>query len=121
MNRPRKQGTALETLVATRAQLAGLASRRLAEGGRKDEGDVEIVTADGRRWVVEAKARAALNLHDTYCRARTKAPTGAGVAVVWKRLLRKDGNARRSAAGPILVAVPLDDWLALLARGVEGE
>ena len=115
MNPPRKQGTALESAACLAAQARGLEARRLAEGGSKDHGDVELVTPTGR-VVLECKARAALSLHDAWQKARRKAPADADVAVVWKRLVRKAGNQRRTAAGPTLVALPLDDYLDLLAR-----
>lgn len=114
MSRSRKQGTKLETGTCLAANARGLNARRLAEAGTRDEGDVEIVT-DAGRVVLECKARAALSLHEAWTKARRKAPADARVAVVWKRLVRKDGNRRRTAAGPTLVAVPLDDYLDLLA------
>lgn len=121
MSRQRDQGTKLETAIARKANdRLGLLARRLAEAGVRDEGDVEIVTPDGGRVVLECKARAALSLHEAWAKARKKAPSDAHVAVVWKRLVRKVGNQRRTAAGPTLVAVPLDDYLDLLASSPGG-
>jgi hypothetical protein len=113
VNKPKAQGTRLESGIVTIARMWGLVARRLAEGGSGDEGDVEMFADDGTRWVLECKARAALNLHDAYCKAAAKAP-GERVALVWKRLVRKGDNVRRTAAGPVLVAIPLEDYLDLL-------
>ena len=120
--RPKDQGTALETATVKAARAAGRVARRLAEGGSGDEGDVEIYDAAGDRWVVECKARAAMSLHPALAKAQRKAPD-ARVAVLWKRLVKVDGKARRVPAGPALVAMPLTDYLDLLARvgDVEGE
>lgn len=115
MSASKKQGTALETDVVKEARMRGIRAQRIAEGGTRDRGDVELYTHAGR-VIFECKARAALSLHDAWCKARAKADPGAVVGVVWKRLVRKGGNQRRTAAGPTLVAVPLDDYLDLLAR-----
>ena len=120
--RPKDQGTRLESGLVAAARAVGLIARRLAEGGSADEGDVEIHDAAGDRWVVECKARAAMSLHPALAKAQRKAPD-ARVAVLWKRLVKVDGKARRVPAGPALVAMPLTDYLDLLARDgdVEGE
>ena len=114
-HRPKAQGTALESALVASARAVGLVARRLAEGGSTDEGDVEIHDAAGDRWVVECKARAALSLHPALAKAQRKCPD-ARVAVLWKRLLRVEGQKRRVAAGPPLVAMPLTDYLDLLRR-----
>ena len=116
MSRSRAQGTRLESELVARVRARGLPARRLAEGGLRDEGDVEVFDEDGFRHVIEAKACERLSLHAVWLKARRKAPATARVAVVWKRVTLKAGNARRTADGPVLVAVPLDDYLDLLSR-----
>jgi hypothetical protein len=119
VNRPKKQGTAAETAFVTAARGWGLVARRLPEGGSLDVGDVEVHTPDGDTWVVEVKHRTALNVHQTLHKARVKAGPRHSVAVVWKRSVRKGGNTRRTPDGePVVVAVRLADFLALLSRPV---
>lgn len=119
-NPMRKRGTQHESWLVRQLLAAGLWARRLAEGGSADEGDVETVIA-GRRWVLEAKFRATLNVQDTLGKAREKAVRAAGghavpVAVVWKRLVKTDGyKVRQPVRGErVIVAVSLDDFLELV-------
>ena len=122
MSRSRKQGTALETAIVGHAEAADLYARRLAEGGSRDMGDVEIIDNLGRKWTVEAKACERLSLHQVWRKAAAKAPLDSVPVVAWKRVTLKEGNSRRSADGPTLVAVPLPVFLKLLAeRGGDDE
>ena len=66
VNKPKKQGTTFETLQVNLINKYNIhhKARRLAEGGNKDEGDVEFFRVDymlpNERWVMEAKNRQAL-------------------------------------------------------------
>lgn len=121
MSKQKKQGTAHESWLVNQLRDAGFDARRLAEGGANDEGDVEAHLPD--RWVLEAKARASLNVQDTLGKTRAKAAAAAGqpvpVAVVWKRLVRVPGKqVRQPVAGErVVVCLSLEDFLALLRRG----
>ena len=120
MSKQKKQGTAHESWLVKRQNDFGYRSRRLAEGGTRDEGDVEAWLPD--RWVLEAKARSSLNIQKTLGDARRKAEQAAGepvpVAVVWKRLVRVDGlQVRQPVNGErVVISMSLDDFLALLNR-----
>lgn len=116
MSRQKKQGTDFETAVVTLARTVGLTARRIAEGGSADEGDVEVHDRNGRRWVVECKAREALSLHPAFARAAAKVPAGDGHALAWKRLVKVPGRTRRVAAGPALVALTVPEFLLLLSN-----
>ena len=127
MSNPQKaQGTAFETWLVLRAQLGGRKAWRLAEGGSQDAGDI-VIHIDGPtpafecHWLIEAKATANLNPHKALAKAREKAKNAdlphsvEGVAVIHKRLTRKDGNTRRTPDGePIVVYLTLDDFLDLI-------
>jgi hypothetical protein len=115
-------GTRHESWLVTQLKAAGHKARRLAEGGRYDEGDVETFLA-GERWVFEAKARTALNVQETLGKTRSKAKaandgTAVPVAVVWKRLVRVPGlQVRQPVNGErVVVCVAMDDFLALIER-----
>lgn len=111
-NRSKAQGTAFETWLVRYFQDAGLWARRLAEGGSNDVGDLELGAED--LWTIEAKARANLNAHAALAKAKHKAGTGP-VALVWKRLTRKQGNQRRSPVGePVIVAMDLETFTRLV-------
>jgi len=110
--RPKDQGTRLETWLKLEAQDWGLMAERLAEGGRYDLGDVEILT--NQRWIIECKDRQQLNIHEALTTARLKAPDSQ-VAVLWKRMKRKPGNQRRfQVGGEPIVAMTVPAFLALL-------
>lgn len=110
-SRPKDLGTALETRVVRAAQDAGLIAERLAEGGANDLGDVRIYAE--QEWVVEAKDRMALNIHDALDKAIRKAGTPRAV-VYWRRMARKAGNQRRHQVGQPVVAMTLEAFLELL-------
>lgn len=120
MSKQKKQGTAHESWLVKRLADFGYRARRLAEGGTRDEGDVEAWLPD--RWVLEAKARSSLNVQKTLGDARRKAEAAAGepvpVAVVWKRLVKVEGlQVRQPVNGErVVICMSLDDFLALLNR-----
>lgn len=119
--RPKDLGTRWETFVVTAARAMGLVARRLAEGGRYDEADVEIHDAAGRRYLIECKDRSALNAHGALEKARLKAGDDARVALVWRRMVRTADSTRRRSAGPAVVVVQLPVFLDLLARASDRE
>lgn len=118
-NRLKAQGTALESQVVKDAKARKMDARRIVEGGIQDEGDVEIHADE--RWLVECKSRANLNIQETLAKAKEKGVkqghTGP-VAVVWKRLTRKNGNQKRTpvAGIPTVVIVEYDLWLDILEK-----
>lgn len=104
MNRNKAQGTAFETWTRKALNALNVRARRLAEGGRYDEGDVEAHLNDGR-WVIECKAQSALNVQKILGKARRKA-NGAPVILVWKRLVRVPGKqVRQPVEGERIVVV----------------
>ena len=62
VNKPKRQGTAWEGQVRDRLHTVGIEAKRLAEGGSKDEGDIEF-WLNGEHWIVECKHRQ--NYRDT--------------------------------------------------------
>jgi len=117
MNKPKRQGTAWESTVVTLANTFGLEAERIAEGGSNDLGDVYIYT-DDQTWVVEAKHRDRLNIHETVHKARQKAKPYPAV-VWWKRSTRKAGNDRRSMVGVPVVAMDIETFLKLIGGTTE--
>ena len=103
VNKPKIQGTRFETYIVNKAKSLGMWSRRLAEGGSKDEGDLEIIPTNsppfGKRFVVEAKHRQNLNIHQTMAKAIEKCPDKDTSIVAWKKTVRKNNNKKRSADG----------------------
>ncbi len=114
MNKAKKQGTTHESWLVQQFRNLGYQSRRLAEGGKFDEGDVELIT-DVDRWVIEGKARQSLNIQETLGKTRAKA-NGHPVAVVWKRLVKKPGlQVRQPVAGErVVVILGWDDFCRLI-------
>ena len=121
MSKAKQQGTAHESWIVKGLADAGLKARRLAEGGSGDEGDVEAFLPTGR-WVLEGKARSALNIQTALGKARSKAAAAAGasvpVAVVWKRLVRVPGKqTRQPVEGErVVVVLSWDDFVNLVQR-----
>lgn len=113
-SRPKALGTALETFVVRRAQDRGLVAERLAEGGPADRGDVRIYT--DTEWVVEVKDRMNLNVPRALAKALRKSGT-LDTALVYRKMVRKEGNINRTQDGPIIVAVTLDRYFELLGGG----
>jgi hypothetical protein len=114
MSKAKAQGTTHESWIVKELGEAGIAARRLAEGGTDDEGDVETYI-HGDRWVLEGKARQTLNIQATLGKARRKAG-GHRVAVVWKRLVKVAGYQNRQPVEGERVVVILgwDDFLFLV-------
>jgi len=116
--RPKDQGTRLETATVKYFLESGLEARRLAEGGRNDLGDIEL---HGLRqpfpyMIIECKARANLNVHQTLAKAIEKA-RGAPVAVLWKKLTRKGDNQRRTMDGVGSIVAMSEETFCLLIGG----
>lgn len=109
--RPKDLGTAQETRIVRAAQDAGLVAERIAEGGPNDIGDVRIYAE--AEWVIEAKDRTQMNVHQALEKALTKSGT-PHTAVCWRRMVRKPGNTNRTQDGPVVVAMTLDAFLGLL-------
>lgn len=114
--RPKDLGTKHETRIVNAAQDAGLIAERIAEGGQYDIGDVRIWAED--EWILEAKDRERLNVHQALENAQLKSGT-TRTAVVWRRMVRKPGNTNRTQDGPIVVALDLDSFLRLLKGTTE--
>jgi hypothetical protein len=122
MSKQKAQGTSHESWIVNELMAAGLKSRRLAEGGSDDEGDVET-TITGSRWVLEGKARQTLNVQQTLGKARRKAGGNTPVAVVWKRLVKVAGYTNRQPVEGERVVVILgwDDFVRLVTNAGSGE
>ena len=114
-SRPKDLGTKLETFCVRRAQHHGLIAERLAEGAVYDRGDIRILT--DREWVGEVKDRMSLNLPAALEKAIGKSGS-ADTFVVWRKMVRRNGNTNRTQDGPVVVAMTLDRFLELLVEGV---
>jgi len=115
MSKSKAQGTALETWVVKALGALKIKARRIAEGGAKDEGDVEVELDE--RWVFECKSRQTLSVQQALAKARVKAK-GAPVALVWKRIVKTDKAVRQPVAGErIVVIMSWDDFETLLKNG----
>lgn len=114
MSKQKAQGTTHESWIVKAFNAVGIDSRRIAEGGSADEGDVEMYH-NGERWIIEAKARQTLNIQQTLGKARKKAG-GGRVAVVWKRLVKVEGYTNRQPVEGerVVVILSWDDYLKLL-------
>lgn len=106
VNKPKIQGTRFETATVNLLKSWGFKSYRLAEGGMKDEGDVQVELPD--EVILECKARQNLNIHQTYHKATQK--TDKPVILAWKKLVNKGSSARRSPDGVTTLYV-IDDKL----------
>ena len=117
--KPRDQGTRWESAIVEAAEEWGCKAYRLAPSGTKDLADILIETPNGDTFLVSAKDRQQLNIHAELGKLLgrvDKADLGcavAGVGVAWKRMVPGEG-VRRVRAGPPLVAVSLNEWLALI-------
>lgn len=116
MSKAKQQGTSHESWIVKALAAVGIKSRRLAEGGSADEGDVEAWMLDDR-WILEGKARQTLNIQKTLGKARTKA-AGAPVAVVWKRLVPVAGMKNRQPVEGerVVVIIGWDDFLRIVGN-----
>lgn len=118
MSKAKAQGTTHESWIVKAFNAIGIQSRRIAEGGAADEGDVEA-TINGTRWVLEGKATQNLNVQKILGKARRKAG-GAPVAVVWKRLVKVSGMTNRQPVEGerVVVILSWDDYLSLVQNAV---
>lgn len=117
MSKAKQQGTAHESWIVNALAAVGIGSRRLAEGGSADEGDVEA-QIHGTRWVLEGKARQNLNVQKTLSKAREKAGGDTPVAVVWKRLVKVAGYTNRQPVEGerVVVILSWDDFVSLTRK-----
>lgn len=92
--------------------MRGHQSRRIAEGGSLDEGDV-ATDLFGEEWVMEAKARQTLQVQATLAKALEKAGHGR-VLLWWKRLVPGQGSRRTPVAGIAEVVVMTPETLDCL-------
>lgn len=106
VNKPKIQGTRFETGTVNLLKSWGYKAYRLAEGGLKDEGDVQAELPT--EVIFECKARQNLNIHQTYFKAKQKAGDKP-LVLAWKKLVNKGSNARRSPDGvPTLYIIDED-------------
>jgi len=96
VNKPKIQGTRFETGTVNLLKSWGYKAYRLAEGGLKDEGDVQVELP--KEVIFECKARQNLNIHQTYSKAKQKAGDKP-LVLAWKKLVNKGSSARRRADG----------------------
>ncbi len=87
MSKNKNQGTRFESTLVNIANALGMNARRIAEGGSKDRGDVEIV--------------------GNY-------PDKTVVALAWKRLVNRGGGKRVPDGEPTVVVLSLRDFLTLM-------
>ena len=126
MSKQKSQGTKHESWLVNQFKDYGYKAKRLAEGGKNDEGDVEAQLVNGR-WVFEAKARSTLSVQKTLGAARAKASAAAGepvpVAVVWKRLVKVPGLlVRQPVSGErVVVVLSMDDFMSLIGKNTMEE
>ena len=116
--RAKDLGTRLETATVKYFLESGLQARRLAEQGRNDLGDIEL---HGLRQpfpyiILECKARANLNLHQTLATATEKG-RGAPVVVWWDKLTRKGDAQRRTPDGVKTIVAMSEETFCLLIGG----
>jgi len=113
-------GTRWESKIVEIAESKGFKAIRLAKMGFKDVGDVLLISPDGDHYIIEAKWRERLNVHETLGTQVQKVAKAdlpwliRHGAVWWKRSRRKPGNESRSPAGPPVVCLTIDDYLDLL-------
>jgi hypothetical protein len=112
VNKPKIQGTKFETATVNLLKSWGFKAYRLAEGGMKDEGDVQVELPD--ELIFECKARQNLNIHQTYHKASQK--TNKPVILAWKKLVNKGSNVRRIPDGVATVYVVSEEILKELLK-----
>tara|TARA_B100000927_G_scaffold282018_1_gene268208 strand:+ start:455 stop:847 length:393 start_codon:yes stop_codon:yes gene_type:complete len=123
VNKPKIQGTAFETLTVNKLNEYGFKARRLAEGGSKDEGDIECEVPFTSilpypRVILEAKHRANLNVHQTLAKAKDKAGN-SDVILAWKKTKRKNNSKVRVADGERVVYIVDEDLMFRLLENYE--
>jgi hypothetical protein len=117
MSKAKAQGTKHESWIVNTLNEVGIESRRLAEGGSYDEGDVEAYI-EGTRWVLEGKATQNLNIQKTLGKARKKAGGTTPVAVIWKRLVKVTGYTNRQPieGERVTITLSLEDFITLINK-----
>ena len=123
VNKPKIQGTAFETLTVNKLNDYGFKAKRLAEGGSKDEGDIECEVPFTSilpypRVILEAKHRANLNVHQTLAKAKDKAGD-SDVILAWKKTKRKNNSKVRVADGERVVYIVDEDLMFRLLEKYE--
>jgi hypothetical protein len=115
VSKAKAQGTTHESWIVKALAAVDIQSRRIAEGGSADEGDVEAHFPDGR-WVLEGKATQTLNVQKILGKARRKAGGSTPVAVVWKRLVKVAGMKNRQPVEGerIVVILSWEDFTRLV-------
>ena len=120
VNKPKIQGTRFETQTKELLQSWGYKAYRLAEGGMSDEGDVQAEINNGllpiTEMIFECKARQALNIHQTYAKAKEKAGSKP-LVLAWKKLTRKGNNKKRTADGVPTLYIVDEELLKELLYG----
>lgn len=120
VNKPKIQGTRFETQTKELLQSWGYKAYRLAEGGMADEGDVQAEINNGllpiTEMIFECKARQALNIHQTYAKAKEKAGSKP-LVLAWKKLTRKGNNKKRTADGVPTLYIVDEELLKELLYG----
>ena len=116
-NKPKIQGTRFESATRDLLKSWGFKAYRLAEGGLKDEGDVQVELPD--EVIFECKARQNLNIHQTYHKAKQK--TDKPVILAWKKLVNKGSSVRRGADGVTTLYVIDEQLLHDLLRNYRGQ
>ena len=114
VNKPKIQGTRFETQTKELLQSWGYKAYRLAEGGMSDEGDVQVELPE--EMIFECKARQALNIHQTYAKAKNKAGSKP-LVLAWKKRVRKGDNKKRTADGVSTLYVVDEELLKELLSG----
>lgn len=117
MNKSKKQGTTAETRIIELHKTKGLQARRLAEGGRKDEGDVEVFLLPrfhSFRIVGEVKDRERLNAAEAIEKAVSKSGTHRTVLFWTQRVPIPIGGVR--ARKRRCVVIPEELWLELIGE-----
>jgi hypothetical protein len=120
VNKPKIQGTRFETKTKELLQSWGYKAYRLAEGGMADEGDVQVEIDNGllpiTEMIFECKARQALNIHQTYAKAKEKAGSKP-LVLAWKKLVKKGNNQKRTADGVSTLYIVDEELLKELLHG----
>ena len=119
MGKQKAQGTKWESRIVTDLLhvLGPDAAWRLAEQGTNDPGDIAAVI-DGEHWIIEAKHRERLNVHDAMKKARAKVAAADlpfypyRTVLIWKRTDRTSGVSKPAGA---VVVMDYGDWLDSLA------
>lgn len=112
VSKNKQQGTRYERTILTALTDLGLDAERLAEGGRYDLGDLRVTA--GSDWIVEAKARQRLVVHDALDKAAAKSGQ-LQTALLWKRLVPRESAARRApvGCGEVVLLLP-EAWRRML-------